>query len=279
MANWFTQFAGGDGTGAGMGSYQRAIDAGRSPQDIARAAPSSGLTIGEKLQAHINSIGASAPKGIGAAYVQRELDKGRSLGEIQQEAISGGWTIGEKAQAMFANPGSVSASNQGYQNQLAENYQSQLDDYQDRFNTLTNQYQQALSGISSAKGEALDWQSKWQKSQSDYEAAKELADAYKEESIDRQLSGLQTGTTVQGRQTDPYFGLAGGSGDVSRAARDRDRMLDIEKKIAAEDSVLNRSGPVVQRMTSPSSPASSNTARSALASGGTSGDYYSSRFG
>ena len=59
MANWFTQFKGPHG-GSGMASYRAALDAGYSPQQIAAAAPSSGLSVGWRLRDTIGTINASS---------------------------------------------------------------------------------------------------------------------------------------------------------------------------------------------------------------------------
>ena len=59
MANWFTQFKGPHG-GSGMASYRAALDAGYSPQDIAAAAPHSGLSVGWRLRDTIGTINASS---------------------------------------------------------------------------------------------------------------------------------------------------------------------------------------------------------------------------
>lgn len=237
MANWFTQFRGPHG-GSGMASYRNALDAGYSPQQIAAAAPSSGLSVGWRLRDTIGTINA-----------------------------------GSQAAAAAAQATSQAAN---YQSQLSS-YKSQLDDYSRRFSDVNNQYQSALSGKATAEGLATEWEGKWNQSQTDYEEAKRLADSYKEEAVSRQLSGLQSGTTIQGRQATPFGGLGGGATAVSRTADEKQSPFSIEKKIEAEDSVLSRKGPVVETIgRSSSSPTSSSAAKRSLA-GGTS--HYAGRFG
>lgn len=237
MANWFTQFRG-PGGGSGMQSYRRALDAGYTPQQIAAAAPASGLSIGWRLRDTIGTINAGSQAAAAAQQSQ--------------------------------------AAAQSYQSQLSS-YKSQLDDYSRRFADVNNQYQTALAGKTKAEGLATEWEGKWNKSQSDYEEAKRLADSYKEEAVSRQLSGLQSGTTVQGRQATPFGGLGGGATAVSRTADDKESPFSIEKKIEAEDSVLSRKGPVVEMIgRSSASPSSSSAAKRSLA-GGTS--HYAGRFG
>lgn len=241
MANWFTQFRG-PGGGSGMQSYRRALDAGYSPQQIAAAAPSSGLSVGWRLRDTIGTINAAS--------------------------------AAARAQSQAAAQSKAAA--QSYQSQLSS-YKSQLDDYSRRFSDVNNQYQTALAGKTKAEGLATEWEGKWNKSQSDYEEAKRLADSYKEEAVSRQLSGLQSGTTVQGRQATPFSGIGGGATAVSRTADDKESPFSIEKKIEAEDSVLSRKGPVVEMIgRSSASPSSSSAAKRSLA-GGTS--HYAGRFG
>jgi hypothetical protein len=242
MANWFTQFKG-PGGGSGMQSYRMALDAGYSPQQIAAAAPSSGLSVGWRLRDTIGTINAAS-----------------AAAQAQSQAAS-------QAQAQA----------QSYQNQLSS-YKSQLDDYSRRFTDVNNQYQTALSGKAAAEGLATEWEGKWNKSQTDYEAAKRLADSYKEEAVSRQLAGLQSGRTVQGAQSLPRVGLAGGAGAISKAAMDKEDALAIEKKISAEDSVLSRTGPVVARIGGSSAPSGISEGKRALTSGA-SGGHYASRFG
>ncbi len=230
MANWFTQFKGPHG-GSGMASYRAALDAGYTPQQIASAAPNSGLSVGWRLRDTIGTINAGAAA-------------------------------------------SSAASN--YQSQLS-GYKSQLDDYARRFSDISSQYQTALAGKSKAEGLATEWEGKWNKSQSDYEEAKRLADTYKEEAVSRQLSGLQSGTTVQGRQATPFSGIGGGATAVSRQTDDKESAFSIEKSIDAEDSVLSRKGPVVQTIgRAASSSAGGGTGKPSLA-GGT--RHYAGRFG
>ena len=208
MANWFTQFKGPHG-GSGLQSYRAALDAGYSPQQIAAAAPGSGLSVGWRLADTIATINAGSQASAAAA----------------------------QAQSQAAN----------YESQLSS-YKSQLDDYSRRFSDVNNQYQTALSGKAEAEGIATEWEGKWNTSQSDYEEAKKLAESYKEEAVSRQLSGLQSGRTTQGTQATPFSGLAGGASAISKAASDKESALAIENKISAEDSVLSRKGPVVEMM-------------------------------
>ena len=238
MANWFTQFKG-PGGGSGMASYRKALDAGYTPQQIAAAAPSSGLSVGWRLRDTIGTINAGSQAAQAAQQSQ--------------------------------------AAAQQYESQLSS-YKSQLDDYSRRFTDVNNQFQSALSGKAAAEGLATEWEGKWNKSQTDYEAAKRLADSYKEEAVSRQLAGLQSGRTVQGGQSLPRVGLAGGAGAISTAAMDKEDALAIEKKISAEDSVLSRTGPVVARIGGAATPSSASVDKRPLVSGA-SGGHYASRFG
>ena len=245
MANWFTQY-GGKGEyagGAGISAYRRALDAGYTPQQIKDAAPGSGLHIGSGLRNTLAAISSPAAR----------------------PDLSGQLAAAE-------------ARAQSYQSQL-QGYQSQLSDWSSRLSNMQGQYQTAMTGKSEAESLASQMEGKWKQSEADYEDAKSLADRYKQEAVDTQLQGLRTGSTVQGRQAAPHLGLARGSGDVSRVSSDRDKALDIEKKIDAEDSVLNRSGPVVQTMRSSSNNSSPETARRTLAGSNSGGAYYAGRFG
>lgn len=219
--------------------------------------------------------------GLGLEPYTRARNAGYSASQIAAAFPGSGLpAMGWRAQAALSNDLQQTAQRAASASQAssaADSYRRQLDDYTARFSDLTNKYAGAMARQAELQSSVADWEGKWNKSQSDYEEAKRLADSYKEEAVSRQLSGLQSGTTVQGRQATPFSGIGGGATAVSRQTDDKESAFSIEKSIDAEDSVLSRKGPVVQTIgRAANSSAGGGTGRPSLA-GGT--RYYAGRFG
>jgi len=206
---------------------------------------------------------ASYRAALGAGYTPQQI-----AAAVPGSGLSVGWRLANTISTINTVASQAASQSAAYENQLGS-YKSQLDDYQNRFSDV-------LSERAKAEGLATEWEGKWNKSQADYEKAKNLAEAYKDESVSRQLSGLQSGRTAQGAQATPISGLAGGASAISKAASDKESALAIENKISAEDSVLSRKGPVVEMMNAGRGSGTGSEQATRSLAGGT--RHYASRF-
>ena len=258
MANWLSeQRFRGDGGGLGMKSWDRAIDAGYTPRQVAEATEGAGLSIGWRLRDLVGEL----KRGFDREGTISGLESERDTYRGERDTARGNLTSAQSERDAARSRADIA------EGKIA-GYDTQIVDYKDQLADYTKKYSEATDLAS-------DYQGKWAQAQGDYESAKAMADAYREEAVSRQLSGLQSGRTAAG--VGRTAGLASGRGAVSRAARDKEDALNIEKKISAEDSVLSRKGPVVTRIQGGSNRTPSQSA--GLASGGGGRSYYAGRFG
>lgn len=244
MSNWFTRYKGSEG-GTGMGSWDRAINDGYSPQQIAAAVDGSGLSVGWRLRDAANAVNA----GVAA----------------QQQA--------NQYQNQIA----------GYQSQIA-GFESQLGNYRSQVSGLQNQYNNAMGQVSSwqtkasdFETEARDWQDQFTTKSQEYETARNEAERYRNEAVGQQLRAMKSGATTGGaNSTAQQGGLASGRTQYQKDSGDG---IDIDKGIKAESGTLSNKGQVVERMVSGQRRQTSpdRSPNRALASGGGSG-YYATRF-
>lgn len=211
MSNWFTRYKG-PGGGTGMGSWDRAINDGYSPQQIAAAVGGSGLSVGWRLRDAANAVNAGAA-------AQRQAQQ-----QVQQQA------------------------NQ-YESQIS-GYKSQLADYQNQVSTLNSQYQGALAQGAEYQKQASDWQEQFKVKSADYDRANEEADRYRNEAVGQQLRSIRAGSTTSNRQ--PVIGaesdLSSGSKRFAGGQSETDLTSMIKSEGGLTDSVLARKGPVVERI-------------------------------
>lgn len=233
----------GDQGGFGLQSYNRARAAGLNPKQIAAAMGSSGMSLGWRARDAIIRDTASQAEGL-------------------------------KQQRNAAQSEASSLRSQ-YEGQIAD-YKKRLDDYSGRVSSLTNQYQSALKESQGYQAQATEWQGKYTKKTGEYEAAKQEADRYRNEAVGRQLSQIRSGGSTKGSQAS----VGAGIGDYKRGGQTfQSGDTALVKAAKAEggltDSVLNRKGPVVERLQT----RTNQTAPSqGLASGRTGTNYYASRF-
>lgn len=242
MSNWFTRYKG-PGGGTGMGSWDRAIDDGYSPQQIAAAVGGSGLSVGWRLRDAANAVNAGAA-------AQRQAQQ-----QVQQQA------------------------NQ-YESQIS-GYKSQLADYQNQVSTLSSQYQGALAQGAEYQKQASDWQDQFKTKSADYDRANDEAQRYRNEAVGRQLQQIRSGST----QASSNASTGAGAGSLTKGGQrfqsDDNKLSDqVREEGGLTDSVLNRKGPVVERISSaqPRQAAPAGRPNQSLATGRKPG-YYSSRFG
>ena len=226
-----------------MGSWDRAIDDGYSPQQIAAAVGGSGLSVGWRLRDAANAVNA------GAAAQRQAQQKAASVRNQYESQISG--------------------------------YKSQLSNYQSQVNNLTNQYQGALAQSAEYKKQSDDWQDQFKTKSADYDKANDEAERYRNEAVGRQLQSLRSGASTTSSNATTGGGAGGlAAGGPRFQAGDNESLTErVKAEGGLTDSVLNRKGPVVERM-------QTNTQRQrgptqapsqGLSSGSTSG-YYQSRF-
>jgi len=213
--------------------------------------------------------------GAGMSAYQRAIDAGYSHSDIARDAHGSGLTIGPKLQQHLAGGGGPGAQQMQMQQQMfdtqLQDYQTQLNDWSSRYNDMQNQYQTALT-------DRNEYEGKFKQASEDYESAKALAETYKGEAVDQQLDSLRRGATYQGGQVNPYASIP--SGSVSNRQWQNKDMLNVNKSVNAEDSVLAVKGPVVRPMGSGNSAPRSGSDNNPLAGGGSpTTNYYSSRFG
>ena len=243
MSNWFTQYKGEHG-GSGMGSWDRAINDGYSPQQIAAAVGGSGLSVGWRLRDAANAVNA------GVAAQQQAKQQAANLASQYESQISG--------------------------------YKSQLSDYQSQVSNLTNQYQGALDQGAEYKKQSDDWQDQFRAKSADYDRANDEAERYRNEAVGRQLQSLRSGASTTGSNATTGAGAGGlaAGGPRFQGGEGSSMAEQVKKEGGLTDSVLNRKGPVVEQMvTSTQRQRGPIQAPSqGLSSGSTSG-YYRSRFG
>jgi len=223
--------------------------------------------------------------GAGLASFQRAVAAGHSPADTAQAVRSSGLTIGEKLQQHLAGintsggggtgMGGWGAQQKQMQQQMfdtqLQGYQTQLNDWSSRYNDMQNQYQTALT-------DRNEYEGKFKQASEDYESAKALAETYKGEAVDQQLDSLRRGATYQGGQVNPYASIP--SGSVSNRQWQNKDMLNVNKSVNAEDSVLAAKGPVVRPMGSGNRTPRSGSDNNPLAGGGSpTTSYYLNRFG
>lgn len=227
-----------------MGSWDRAIDDGYSPQQIAAAVDGSGLSVGWRLRDAADAVNAGAA--------------------AQQQA--------NQYQNQIA----------GYQSQIA-GFESQIGNYRNQVSGLQDQYNNAMGQVSAwqtkagdFETEARDWQDQFTTKSQEYETARNEAERYRNEAVGQQLRAMKSGATTGGaNSTVQQGGLASGRTQYQQDSGDG---IDIDKGIKAESGALSNKGQVVERMSGQRrQTAPRSRPNQALASGSGSG-YYASRF-
>jgi len=156
-------------------------------------------------------------------------------------------------------------------------YRDQLNDYSQQISSMGVQYGAALGDVNRLSGEVQDWTNRFNASQAQYEAARAQADAYREESVGRQLSGLRTGATGAGygRSAHDPYALTSGTPRYSSGSPGGRRLVNIEQEA---DSVLSRRGPVVHPIRSGATRSESSSRERRAPTGSVNRSYYSRRF-
>ena len=200
----------------------------------------------------------------------------RAAGYSNQEISDSiqGRRLGRRAQDMI---------NAGIQAERAQgDLKAQLESYKSQVGQLQQQYNQQLVATQSAQASANEFQSKFDKASADYEAARQEADSYKEEAVGQQLRALRAGTVADsgGVGGGGIGDLTGGKARFSSGDSGSKLSQQAREEAGLTDSVLNRKGPVVERISSGNQRQAgpSSQPNRGLAQGAGTGSYYASRF-
>tara|TARA_A100001234_G_C12603426_1_gene376086 strand:- start:77 stop:787 length:711 start_codon:yes stop_codon:yes gene_type:complete len=223
--------------------------------------------------------------GLGMGSFNRARAAGYSPAQIAAAIpgtkLSVGWRLANQADAIVSSLKQRADAGKQAQDQLSS-YKSQLDSYQNQVSQLQGQYNKAMAATVAAQKQASEFESKFQKASADYEAARQEADSYREEAVGQQLRALRSGATSSSRQ-DGGGGIGDLAGGRTRFSGDSGSSMSQQAREEAglTDSVLNRKGPVVERINSGNQRQAgpSSQPNRGLAQGAGTGSYYASRFG
>lgn len=165
-------------------------------------------------------------------------------------------------------------------------YTTQIKGYETQIGRLTDLYEGVVTSNETLTTARDALQKKFDAQSEEFEKAKTESDAYREASVNQQLAGIRGGATAGGSNQSSYGtgSLASGRSGYSSSRRDRDKGLAdyIMQQGGATDSVLNREGPVVERMDRRDRRQARREAQGqtrSMATGAGTGSYYASRFG
>lgn len=165
-------------------------------------------------------------------------------------------------------------------------YSGEIEGYKNQIGRLTELYEGVVGTNKTLTTARDELQKKFDAQSEEFEKAKSESDAYREASVNQQLSGIRGGATAGGSNQTSYGtgSLASGRSGYSSSRRDRDKGLAdyVIEQGGATDSVLNREGPVVQLMDRRSRRQARRQAQGqtrSMTTGAGTGSYYASRFG
>ena len=166
----------------------------------------------------------------------------------------------------------VSSATQGFADQISgmqDNFTSQLQEYQEEMAENQQLYQNQYQTMQT------NYEDRLQAQETDFLAQ---LDARNRREADAQLAGVRAGSSQSA--TSSTQGQADLTSGQTQTAAEADRRsgMNVQPKIDATDSVLNRDGPVVQLINRVTQRRPSGGGRSPLAGGG-GANYYASRFG
>ena len=259
-----------------------------------------------QVQSAYNDILDRDPDSGGQQHYINQLNEGRDIAEIRNEMYGSeeyqnNQNAAITAATTAANDRATEAENK--YNELRGTYDSQISGYQDRIRGLEDsiggirsEYEGQLSRFKSEMEEGIAkykgmYDTEVQGRADDRTKAQERLDAQEQDFLQQlnaqaraeaaqQLAGLRAGSTASATaRPTGTVGLASGQTTASR--QEKGPVMDVRPEVNATDSVLDRSGPVVQlinnlRTRRPSGGGGGG--RSPL-SGGGAGNYYASRFG
>lgn len=255
-----------------------------------------------QVQSAYQDVLGRDPDSGGQQHYINQLNEGRSIAEIRNE-MYGSDEYQNKANAATtaANDRATEAENK--YNELRGAYDDQISGYQntirgleDSISGIRSEYEGQLSRFKSEMEEGIArykglYDTEVQGRADDRTKAQERLDAQEKDFIEQlnaqnraeaaeQLRGLRAGSTASATAR-PTGAVGLASGQTTASRQEKGPVMDVRPEVNATDSVLDRSGPVVQlinnlRTRRPSGGGGGG--RSPLAGGGAS-NYYASRFG
>ena len=255
-----------------------------------------------QVQSAYQDVLGRDPDSGGQQHYINQLNEGRDIAEIRNEMYgSEEYQSNINAATSAAEDRATDAENR--YNELRGTYDSQISGYQDRIRGLED----SIGGIRSEYEGQLDrfktemeegiakyrglYDTEVQGRADDRTKAQERLEAQEQDFLQQlnaqaraeaaeQLRGLRAGSTASATAR-PTGAVGLASGQTSASRQEKGPVMDVRPEVNATDSVLDRSGPVVQlinnlRTRRPSGGGGGG--RSPLAGGGAS-NYYASRFG
>lgn len=172
----------------------------------------------------------------------------------------------------------VTSATSGYEDRiktLTNDFTSQLNTYRGEMETNTqrfqDQYQTAMDQQTQLRDE---YEGRLKDQETDF---LEQLDARNRQEADAQLASVRAGST-QAATSSAQGPASLTSGQTSASRADKGSFMDIRPEVNATDSVLDRSGPVVQLINRSNQRRPSGGGRAVMAGGG-GANYYASRFG
>ena len=259
-----------------------------------------------QVQSAYQDVLGRDPDSGGQQHYINQLNEGRDIAEIRNEMYgSEEYQNNQNAAITTATTAANDRADQFERdyNDLRGRYDSQISGYQDRIRGLEDSisgiksdYEGQLSRFKSEMEEGIAryrglYDTEVQGRADDRTKAQERLEAQEKDFMEQlnaqaraeaaeQLRGLRAGSTASATAR-PTGAVGLASGQTTASRQEKGPVMDVRPEVNATDSVLDRSGPVVQlinnlRTRRPSGGGGGG--RSPL-SGGGAGNYYASRFG
>lgn len=244
------------------------------------------------------------PDPSGRQHYVNQLNKGRSVADIRNEMYGSDEYQNKVNSATSAANDRADQFERDY-NDLRGQYDAQVSGYQntirgleDSISGIRSEYEGQLDRFKSEMEEGIAkyrglYDTEVQGRADDRAKAQERLEAQEQDFLQQlnaqaraeaaeQLAGLRAGSTASATAR-PTGAVGLASGQTTASRQEKGPVMDVRPEINATDSVLDRSGPVVQlinnlRTRRPSGGGRGGGGRSPLAGGGAS-NYYASRFG
>lgn len=166
----------------------------------------------------------------------------------------------------------------GYEDRISgmrTDFERQLDDYRGEMQANTQRFQDQYQAAMDQQTQMRDeYEGRLKDQETDF---LEQLDARNRQEADAQLASVRAGST-QAATSSAQGPASLTSGQTSASKADKGSVMDVRPEVNATDSVLDRSGPVVQLINRSAQRRPSGGGRSPLA-GGSGASYYASRFG
>ena len=260
-----------------------------------------------QVQSAYQDVLGRDPDAGGQQHYINQLNEGRDIAEIRNEMYgSEEYQSNQDAAITEATTAANERADQFERdyNQLRGQYDDQISGYQstirgleDSISGIKSEYEGQLSRFKSEMEEGIAkyrglYDTEVQGRADDRTKAQERLDAQEQDFLQQlnaqaraeaaeQLRGLRAGSTASATAR-PRGAVGLASGQTTASRQEKGPVMDVRPEVNATDSVLDRSGPVVQLInnlrTRRPSGGGGGGGRSPLAGGGA-GNYYASRFG